>query len=61
MDIKDIESMKDRAKNCKECLGKALNTCFECENQVAMEEIIELCDYTQHRHNKVIKEVINSN
>ena len=58
MDIRDIESMKERAINCKECLGKALITCFECENQVAMEEIIELCNYTQRLHNKVIENVM---
>lgn len=56
MDIKDIYDIKKRAEHCKKCLGEESgNRCFKCENQVAMEEIIELCDYTNNLHDAVIK------
>lgn len=56
MDIKDIQSMKERTGHCMRCLGEETeNRCFDCENQVAMEEIIELCDYTNELHDAVIK------
>lgn len=55
MNINDIQDIKERANHCKECLGKGVINCFNCENQVAMEEIIELCDYTNGLHDTVIK------
>ena len=56
MEIRDIYSIRKRAEHCKNCLGEEVaNRCFECEKQVVMEEIIELCDYTNNLHDSVIK------
>lgn len=41
----DVSSMKERAHHClHNCDKRGKANCFECENQVALEEIIELCD-----------------
>jgi hypothetical protein len=41
----DVLSMKERAHHClHNCYKRGKANCFECEKQVALEEIIELCD-----------------
>jgi hypothetical protein len=59
MDIRDIKGMKERAVHCKECLGQEIANCFTCEDQVAMEEIIELCEYTNQLHDTIIKKQLS--
>lgn len=45
MEYDNVISIRERAQHCLHCCGeKGKKNCFECENQVALEEIIELCD-----------------
>lgn len=45
MKFDDVLSMKERAHNCLiNCDKRGKANCFECENQVTLEEIIDLCD-----------------
>jgi hypothetical protein len=48
MEFDDVLSMKERAHHClHNCDKRGKANCFECENQVTLEEIIELCDVAE--------------
>ncbi|WP_312503938.1 hypothetical protein [Lacrimispora sp.] len=45
MEFDDVLSMKERASRClHHCDKRGKTNCFECENQVTLEEIIEICN-----------------